>query len=332
MPSMLVCGAINWDTIVFVDELPKAGQEIHAREIISVPGGKGANTAVAAARILGAYQVQILGMLGLDDLAERHNAILKREGIDTSCLLRHKEAGSGQAYVIVDKKGENMILTYKAANQMIAPDVINNRMMQDAIKQVSTIVIIDPPLDVASALLEQGRQNDNKTLIWSPSLLTSHGLSALYEHMKLIDWITLNEQEARALTGSSTTAIDGMRACVMLSKKLGGGKRVVVTLGRKGCILCWNEKKALIPSLDLAQFGLKPVSSVGAGDTLLGALSAFKIKGFDDIESLFMANVAAALKTTKQETRGSPNYDEIKNMMDDKRVRTLFSQIVIEVQ
>jgi ribokinase len=321
MPSMLVCGAINWDTTVFVDALPCKGQEIQARRIISVPGGKGANTAVAAARMLGAGQVQILGMLGQDDIAERQIVILKREGIDTSCLVRYKEAGSGQAYVIVDRKGENMILTYKAANQMITPDFISSGQMVDAIRQVNTIVVIDPPLDVASILLEQGRQNA-KTLIWSPSLLTGHGLSALYEHMKLADWITLNEQEARALTSA-----DGMRAYAMLSKKL-GGKRVVVTLGRKGCVLCWNGKKTLIPSLDLAQFGLKPVSSVGAGDTFLGALGAFKIKGFDDVESLFMANIAAALKTTKEETRGSPSYDEIQKLMGDKRIRTLANKII----
>jgi ribokinase len=320
MPSMLVCGAINWDTTVFVDNLPRAGQEIHAKQVISVPGGKGANTAVAAARILGAKYVQILGMLGLDDIAKRQIAILKHEGIDTSCLVRHKEAGSGQAYVIVDKKGENMILTYKAANQMMIPEIIESTQTMAAIKQVNTIVVIDPPLDVACALLEQGRQNA-KILIWSPSLLTGHGLSVLYEHMKLTDWITLNEQEARALTSA-----DGMRACTMLSKKL-RGKKVVVTLGRKGCILCWNGKRALIPSLHLAEFGLRTISTVGAGDTLLGALGAFKIKGFEDVESLFMANIAAALKTTKEETRGSPNYNEIQNLMDDKRIRTLFKNV-----
>jgi ribokinase len=262
-------------------------------------------------------------MLGHDEIAEKQIAILEHEGVDTSCLVRNKEASSGRAYVIVDRKGENMILTYKAANQMITPDVINGgQMMLDAIKQVNTIVVIDPPLDVASTLLEHGRRNA-KSLIWSPSLLTGHGLSALYEHMKLVDWVTLNEQEARILTSA-----DGMRACTMLSKKL-DGRKVVVTLGRRGCILCWKGKRALIPSLDLAQFGLRTISSVGAGDTLLGALGAFKIKGFDDIESLFMANIAAALKTTKEETRGSPNYDEIKILLDDRRVHTSFKNIRI---
>jgi ribokinase len=323
MPAtILVCGAVNWDTTVFVDELPMVGQEVHAIKIISVPGGKGANTAVAAARILGAGQVQILGMLGSDEIAERQITTLKQEGVDISFLANDNQIASGQAYVIVNKKGENMILTYKAANQMLTPDIVRE-MLRGTTSRLHTIVVIDPPLQVAFALLKYGRKNA-KNLIWSPSLLTSHGLSALYEHMKLADLITLNAQEARALTSSE----DGVQACTMLSRKL-GGKRVIVTLGRKGCILCWNGKSALIPSLNLAQFGLKTVSTVGAGDTFLGTFATFKIKGFNDIESLFMANVAAALKTAKEETRGSPNLDEIQKVMDDKRVRTLSENIRI---
>ena len=70
MPNILVCSAINWDIMVFVDRFPNPGEEVHVMRVISVPGGKAANTAVAAVKILGTNNVGIIGMLGLDDIAE----------------------------------------------------------------------------------------------------------------------------------------------------------------------------------------------------------------------------------------------------------------------
>ena len=84
--------------------------------VASEPGGKGANTAVAAAKILGNNSVATIGMLGVDDIADRQLRILQDQGVDTTLILESDKLLSGQAYVIVDKNGENMILTYQAAN------------------------------------------------------------------------------------------------------------------------------------------------------------------------------------------------------------------------
>jgi sugar/nucleoside kinase (ribokinase family) len=77
----------------------------------------------------------------------------------------------------------------------------------------------------------------------------------------------------------------------------------------------------------MTSLGLKTVSTVGAGDTFIGTFAAFKIRGFGDIESLFLANIAAALKTTKEETRGSPSYAEIKRYADHEGMRLLLKNI-----
>jgi ribokinase len=81
MPKILVCGAINWDTMLFVDRFPNPGEEVRVRRVISLPGGKAANTAVAAVKILGANSVGVIGMLGVDDIANSQIRYSRMRGL-----------------------------------------------------------------------------------------------------------------------------------------------------------------------------------------------------------------------------------------------------------
>jgi len=323
MPRMFVCGVINWDTLLFVENLPAAGEEVRVNRVISVPGGKGANTAVAAARILGPTKVGIIAMLGSDNIAEKQIIILEGEGVDTTCIMRHADVGSGQAYVIVDSNGEDMILTDMAANQMMTSEKIVNQKMFSAIDKSNMMIIIDPPLDVAASLSTQCKDR-GKTVIVSPALLTKYGFPALHNYMSNADYIILNEHETKLLMSLN----DGITACSELSNTL-DGKRIITTLGSKGCIFCSEGKKVMIPTMDLSYFGLGIKSTVGAGDAFVGAFAAFKLEGLDDLESIFFANVAAALKITREETRGSPMQEEIKRYADHNYMRSLYDQIKI---
>jgi ribokinase len=311
MPKMLVCGAINWDTTLFVDRLPNAGQEVRVMKVISVPGGKGANTAVAAVKILGVNSVGVIGMLGVDNIAERQIKILQNEGIDTSLIFRHDRMLSGQAYVIVDNKGENVILTHQAANLAIRPEHVVRPVVLAAIDKSSIIIVIDPPLDIVGSLITYARRA-GKTVIWSPALLTNYGLSTVQRYMTDVDYLILNQQEARSLTEID----DGVHACSKISNSV-SGRNIVVTLGDEGCVLCTKGKSMMISPLRLASFDLKTASTVGAGDTFVGAFGAFKLNGFEDVRALYYANIAAALKTAREETRASPTYEEIKRYVYD---------------
>jgi ribokinase len=311
MPEILVCGAINWDTTLFVERLPNPGEEVRAIKVVSVPGGKAANTAVAAAKILGTHNVGVIGMLGIDNIAENQIKILQNDGIDTSLIFRHDALLSGQAYVIVDNKGENVILSHQAANLAITPEDVSRPNVLSAIDKSNTIIVIDPPFDTAGSLIIYARRVD-KTIIWSPALLTSYGLSAMQKFVMHVDYLILNQQEARSLTSMD----DGVQACIKVSNSLSGRNDdvvVVVTMGGKGCVLCAKGRSMIIPPLDLASSSdLKIVSTVGAGDAFVGAFGAFKLKGFEDTKALYLANIAAALKTCREDTRGSPTFEEIK--------------------
>lgn len=312
MPKILVCGAINWDTTLFVERFPNPGEEVRATKVISVPGGKAANTAVAGAKILGTNNVGVIGMLGADSIAENQIKILENEGIDTSLIFRHEEMLSGQAYVIVDRKGENVILTYQAANLAIMPVEVAQPKVLSAIDNSSTVIVIDPPLDTAGSLITYASKA-GKRIIWSPALLTSYGISALQKYLSHVDYLILNQQEA----GSLTSIEDGVEACSKISNSL-SGINVVVTLGDRGCTLCTNGKNMIIPPLDSSS-DLRIVSTVGAGDAFLGAFGAFKLKGFEDAQALYLANVAAALKASREDTRASPTFEEITRYAYDKK-------------
>jgi ribokinase len=312
MPKILVCGAINWDTTLFVERFPNPGEEVRTTKVISVPGGKAANTAVAGAKILGTNNVGVIGMLGADSIAENQIKILENEGIDTSLIFRHEGMPSGQAYVIVDRKGENVILTYQAANLAIMPEEVAQPKVLSAIDNSSTVIVIDPPLDTAGSLITYA-SNARKRIIWSPALLTSYGISALQKYLSHVDYLILNQQEA----GSLISIEDGVEACSKISNSL-SGINVVVTLGDKGCTLCTDGKNMIIPPLDFSS-DLRIVSTVGAGDAFLGAFGAFKLKGFEDAQALYLANIAAALKASREDTRASPTFEEITRYAYDKK-------------
>lgn len=147
---MFVCGVINWDTLLFVQKLPTAGEGVKVDRVISVPGGKGANTAVTAVRILCLTKVGIIAMLGSDNIAEKHLAIFEGEGVDISCIMRDTSTLSGQAYVVIDSAGEDMILTHIAANQMMRSETITNQKMLSAIDKSDMMIVINPLLMLLS--------------------------------------------------------------------------------------------------------------------------------------------------------------------------------------
>jgi ribokinase len=317
MPKVLICGTINWDTKLFVERLPNAGQEIRVVRVASEPGGKGANTAVAAAKILGNNSVAIIGMLGVDDIADRQLRILQDQGVDTTLILESEKLLSGQAYVIVDKNGEIMILTYQAANLAFTGEFVESSNVLSAIEESSMVIVIDPPLDVAGALIVNSKDR-GKTIIWAPVLLTNYGFSVLEQYIRDVDYLVLNQQEAKSLTSIH----DGIQACTNISNTITG--KGVVTLGHEGCMLCSGGKGKKIPPLHLSLSALNVASTAGAGDTLVGVFGAFKVKGLEDARALYLSNIAAALKTTREETRASPTYKEIQRYVDENEGSSSF--------
>jgi ribokinase len=303
--KIVVIGAINWDISLFIDRFPRSGEEVVVRRIIRVPGGKAGNAVVAASRLLGANQGAIMAALGDDAIASDHVRIFKDEGVDVSGLKFVKDTESGQAYIIIDANGENLIHTHFGANAKVSQDYLDDPIWRGLIENSSVITIMDPPFETALKLAREARKLD-KVIVWDPGVKSRRGVKGSEEMLRKVDYVLANESEVTLLTGTKNRG-----AAVRKLMKANRGLRVVAKLGAKGSILYSKKEKIASQALDLESLGMKAVNTVGCGDAFVGAFVAALSEGRGEHEALNWGNVAGSLKATRSETRGSPNRETL---------------------
>jgi ribokinase len=303
--DLAITGALNWDINLFVKTIPKSGQEVVVEKIDRVPGGKGGNVAVAAARILGQGRVALLACVGRDEVGKKQILILKQEGVETSIIQMLDQYESGQAYVTVDNKGSNVIETHFGANAGLNREHLMMPGVQSVLGGVKMLVVIDPPRQVAGKLLAEGRRL-RRSVVWHPGVLTRFGLDEFENEMEEIDYLVLNEHEAVLFAG-----VKRLEESVEAFNKIAPKAKILITLGSKGAAFYSAGKVTKIPNVSLGKLGLKVVNSTGSGDAFVGAFSAYKVLGMSDTDALSYANLAGALKACHPETRGSPKRKEL---------------------
>ncbi|MDH5440609.1 MAG: carbohydrate kinase family protein, partial [Candidatus Bathyarchaeota archaeon] len=153
-------------------------------------------------------------------------------------------------------------------------------------------------------------RKEGKTVVWDAGVRSVLGVERLKEILEKVDYIVINEVELKNLTGES----DPSNAWRILSR-INNNIRLVAKLGNRGCMMITSDEAARVEAVDLERLGLKVVNTVGCGDAFLGVFIASKAEGFGDKEALERANLAGALKATKQETRGSPSKDELERYL-----------------
>lgn len=312
MASLVVCGAINWDISCFVERLPVPGEEVTIKHITRVSGGTGGNIAVAAARILGAKKVALIGALGKDDIAHQQIAALEDEGVITEGIDQIAGEESGQAYILVDQTGQNVIASRLGANARLGLAHLNKAQVKQQLQECRGIVLTDPHLEVAEELINLAKRRDVPVL-WDPGILIGPNLEALQSLAKQAEVLFLNETEASALLGT-----DELNASLQKLKELGLGNHAVLKLGAQGAAMLEPASGTVIevPALPLKKLGLNVVSTVGCGDVFAGVFAAYHVLGSSLAQSLVMASAAAGLNATRPETRGSParaNLEEVAN-------------------
>jgi ribokinase len=312
MASLVVCGAINWDISCFVEQLPVPGEEVTIKHITRVSGGTGGNIAVAAARILGAKEVALIGALGKDDIARQQIAALEDEGVITTGI--HQIAGeeSGQAYILVDQTGENVIASHLGANARLGLAHLNKAQVKQQLQECRGIVLTDPPLEVAEELIELAKRRDVPVL-WDPGILISPNRGSLQSLAKEAEVLFLNETEANTLLGT-----DKLNMSLQKLKGLGFGNHTVLKLGAQGAAMLEPASGTVtqIPTLPLKELGLNVVSTVGCGDVFAGVFAAYHVMGSSLAQSLIMASAAAGLNATRPETRGSPDRASLEEVAE----------------
>ncbi|UCD72996.1 MAG: hypothetical protein JSW01_06030 [Candidatus Bathyarchaeota archaeon] len=311
MCEVIVCGAINLDINLFISRFPDVGEEVQVKRLTRIPGGKGANVAVATSRILSKDEVAIFGGLGDDVIGREQIETLAREGVETSALKTVEGVESGQAYITIDERGQNMIHTLFGANLEFTPADIMEESRRLLIENSKIVIVIDPRPD---SLLSLARLGDSlgKTVIFDPGVRSTLGLSGLRNVLTSVDYVVLNSVEIENVTGKK----DPIEAFEEL-KSQGLACNLIAKYGADGCVMVGAESGEVfsIAGIDLHSLGLKVVNTVGAGDAFLGVFAAFKSLGFSDYDCLVKANVAGAFKVTQSVTRGSPMKKELEVFM-----------------
>ncbi len=317
MARLVVCGAINWDTSCFVEHLPSPGEEVTIKRITRVSGGTGANVAVAAARILGHDQVALIAALGKDETAYRQISALEAEGVITMGIKLLPEEESGQAYILIDKAGQNVIASHLGANARLFPKYLDKQSVEWLLQECQGIVLTDPPLDTAAELLNLAKGRGIPAL-WDPGILTSHSWETLDPLARGAEVIFLNEAEAATLFGTAEP-----QQSLQYLQRQEFRKYIVLKLGANGAAMLEPATGTVlqVPSLPLKDLGLDIVSTVGCGDVFAGVFAAYYVLEADIRKSLIMASTAAGLNATSPETRGGPDRVTLEAM--EKRSRAL---------
>jgi ribokinase len=280
MPKIAVVGSINLDLVVPVPRHPRPGETVLGGDLAEHPGGKGANQAVAAAR-LGA-SVAMLGRVGADDAGARLRRVLDLEGVDATRVLPVDGLPTGRALIAVDHTtGENSIIVSPGANTALSPEhcAAEGALLRDA--SVTLLQHEVPPETVAAAARLAGG-----TVLLNPAPARELTLDLLH----MVDLLVPNREELASLVGHP---LPDLHAVADAARQLRGPTAVVVTLGADGALLCEDGAVAFVPPHQVS-----PLDTTAAGDAFCGALAFCLVDGLGLHEAVRRANVAAALSTT----------------------------------
>ena len=306
--EVAVLGAINWDTTVFEREFASPGEEVPVLRLEEFPGGKGANAAVAAARILGRGAVAFLGALGSDQVKGPLLESLAAEGVRTDGVVVVKGAASGRAFIVVDASGRKTIHTHFGANEAFEPRHVRSMASAAILSAAPVSVIMDVPLAAAAAAAEVASRRSR--IIFSPGVRASGPEGLISEVMSLADDLVVDRSELAKLTGLG----DPMEGVGALLRRYEGAA-VLATLGPEGCLVAREGSVARVDPVDLADLGLSAVNSAGSGDAFLAAYASYSLLGLPPQEAAEWGNLAGALKAASPETRGSPTRGVLEEKM-----------------
>lgn len=294
MKKILVVGSSNTDMVVKSDRLPGPGETVLGGQFFTFAGGKGANQAVAAAKLDG--QVSFLAKVGNDGLGQAAIAGFEKVGIDTSSILIDSSTHSGVALILVDSMGENSISVASGANAKLSSSDIENA--KDEITNSAFILTqLEIPLSSIEVLVNMASEYGVQ-LILNPA----PAVQLSQEILENLFLITPNETEAEILTGikvkdEKTASL----AAHFLKEK--GVKNVIITLGARGAYYLTDQEEQLVPGEVV-----KAVDTTAAGDTFNGALTVALAEGRSMRDSILFANRAAALSVTTMGAQDSQPF------------------------
>ncbi|NOI22913.1 ribokinase [Vibrio mediterranei] len=305
MNKLIVLGSVNADHVLQVPSFPRPGETLHGTNYQVIPGGKGANQAVAAARLGG--DTGFIACVGDDAFGINIREAFKADGINIAGVQLEPGTPTGIAMIQVAESGENSICISAEANAKLTTARVepHRTMIENAKYLLTQLETPIEGIEYAAKLAKQSKTN--VVLNPAPAMALPDSL------LECVDVITPNETEAEVLTGITVTDDESAQeAANELHRK--GIEIVMITLGSKGVWLSQNGRGERIPG-----FKVDATDTTAAGDTFNGALVTGLIEGKSIEEAIVFAHAAAAISVTRFGAQTSiPSLDEVKEFLEQK--------------
>lgn len=280
MQNIEVVGSINMDLITRVSRFPQVGETITGVDFLTSPGGKGANQAVAAAR-LGA-KVSIIGCVGNDQFGRDLISALGKENVNVKFVQMEKKTPTGVALITVDEKAQNQIVVIPGANHSFTLEHLVNAHRLINQKKGAMLLQLEIPPKITTQAAKLAKEN-GQLVILNPAPAQPSYVD-LIEH---VDFLIPNETEAALLTGKDNVE----KAARDLKAR--GVRNVVITLGERGALYFDTEPKYI------HSYKVTAIDPTAAGDAFVAAFTVATLQGKPPLEAIRFANAAGALATTK---------------------------------
>lgn len=292
--QIVVIGSTNTDMVVRASHLPKPGETIVGGEFLMNPGGKGANQAVAVARLGG--NISFVCKIGADAFGRESKEHFNRENIDTSFVFTDRNNPSGVALITVDAHAENCIVVASGANGNLNPEDID--VAKVAIEQADIVLMqLETPLRTIEYAAELAYEM-NKKVVLNPA----PGSSLSFDLLRRLYLITPNETEAEIITGIKITDRESaLKAARCMMEK--GISNVIITLGSKGSLVYSEGKSEFVPAHQVSA-----IDTTAAGDVFNGALVVALSEGKNLFEAAAFATKASAISATRMGAQSSAPY------------------------
>ncbi len=304
--GVLVVGSANMDMVVSTARFPRPGETVLGRSFAMFPGGKGANQAVACAKLGG--DVTFIGRMGNDVLRDRLFASMRKDGVKLKRVAIDPALPTGIAVITVDGSGQNQIVVASGSNMALLPADIDRNAAAFGDAGVLLVQLETPLAAVQRAVALAKRKG--LTVILNPA--PARRLPKVL--LNMVDFLTPNETELSVLSGMT---VSGVASAERAARKLmaGGVKCVIVTLGAKGCMTVTATGSRIYPS-----YRVKAVDTTAAGDAFNGALAFGLAAGLSVEAAAPFANAVAALSVTRMGAQSSmPGMGEVRSFMGRAR-------------
>jgi ribokinase len=282
-PRITVLGSINMDLVVHAPRFPAPGETLLGGPFATHPGGKGANQAIAAARLGDARDVALIGCVGDDGYGAELRGVFAREGFEAAGVEERADAATGVGVITVDASGQNHIVVASGANATVTPDDVERHAA--AITAAGVLVLqLEIPLPAIQRGMRLAREAGVRVLL---NAAPARELPS--EVLRAVDVLVVNELEARTLAGASAGDV-GALARALAAR---GPELVVVTLGERGAVLF--DGAVLV---ERSAHAVRAVDTTAAGDAFVGAFARALIEDRSSADALAFASAAGACAVT----------------------------------